>query len=89
MGAPAVAANVGAGKIEQTSRVVRDSYTLPPKEYETISRVQKRCLKRRVGGSKSEAVRAGFAALARMPDTELFELIETLVKVKTGRPTEA
>ncbi|HWS86430.1 MAG TPA: hypothetical protein VN282_05685 [Pyrinomonadaceae bacterium] len=85
-GGPAVKA---PEPVEPVERVVRDSYTMPPAEYETLSKVQKRCLKRGVVVSKSEVVRAGFAALARMPDGELFELIETLVKVKTGRPTEA
>jgi hypothetical protein len=75
-------------KVEPVERVVRDSYTMPPAEYETLSKVQKRCLKRGVVVSKSEVVRAGFAALARMSDRELFELIEALVKVKTGRPAE-
>jgi hypothetical protein len=73
---------------EQVEKVVRDSYTMPPSEYETISRVKKRCLKRGVVVNKSEVVRAGFAALDRMPDKELFELIEGLAKVKTGRPAE-
>lgn len=76
------------GKAEQVEKVVRDSYTMPPKEYETISKVQKRCLKRGVVVSKSEVVRAGFAALDRMGDRELFELFQGLAKVKTGRPSE-
>ena len=77
-----------AGKGELVERVVRDSYTMPPAEYETLSNIQKRCLKRGMVVSKSEVVRAGFAALAQMPDRELFELVEALVKVKTGRPAE-
>lgn len=75
-------------KVEQAEKVVRDSYTMPPKEYGTISRVQKRCLKRGVVVNKSEVVRAGFAALDRMGDRELFELFQGLAKVKTGRPSE-
>lgn len=76
------------GKTDQPEKVVRDSYTMPPREYETIRKVQKRCLKRGMVVNKSEVVRAGFAALARMPDGELFELFEALTKVKTGRPAE-
>jgi hypothetical protein len=72
----------------EVEKVVRDSYTMPPKEYETISRVQKRCLKRGVVVNKSEVVRAGFAALDRLGDRELFEFFEGLTKVKTGRPSE-
>ena len=76
------------GTAEHAEKVVRDSYTMPPKEYETITKVQQRCLKRGLVVSKSEVVRAGFAALGALPDRELFALIEGLVKVKTGRPPE-
>lgn len=82
------AAPPAKGKVEQAEKVVRDSYTMPPGEYETISKVQKRCLKRGVVVNKSEVVRAGFAALDRMGDRELFELLQGLAKVKTGRPSE-
>ena len=85
-GGPAAAP--AKGKAEQAEKVVRDSYTMPPGEYETISKVQKRCLKRGVVVNKSEVVRAGFAALDRMGDRELFELFQGLAKVKTGRPSE-
>ena len=88
-GSKAGAAKAGAPtRVEQVEKVVRDSYTMPPGEHETISRVRKRCLKRGIIVNKSEVVRAGFAALDRMPDKELFELIEGLTKVKTGRPAE-
>ena len=79
---------LSSGKAEQAEKVVRDSYTMPPKEYETITKVQQRCLKRGLVVSKSEVVCPGFAALGTLPDRELFALIEGLVKVKTGRPPE-
>ena len=89
-GSKAGAAKTGGtpAQVEQVERVVRDSYTMPPTEYETISKIQKRCLKRGLVISKSEVVRAGFAALNTVSDRELFALIEALVKVKTGRPPE-
>lgn len=62
---------------------------MPPSEYEMLPRVQTRCLlKRGVVVNKSEVVRAGFAALDRMGDRELFKLFQRLSKVKTGRPPE-
>lgn len=76
------------GKAEQAEKIVRDSYTVPPKEYETITKVQQRRLKRGLVVSKSEVVRAGFAALGTPPDRDLFALTEGLVKVKTDRPPE-
>lgn len=87
-GGAAAAAGKKSDKVEQAERVVRDSYTMPPTEYKTLSKVQQRCLKHGLVVSKSEVVRAGFAALGALPDSELFALIEGLAKVKTGRPPE-
>jgi hypothetical protein len=68
-------------------KVIRDSFTIPGDEYELISRIKKRCMKAGVSANKSEVLRAGLAALDAMPDRELAKVFESLVKVKTGRPT--
>lgn len=70
----------GAGK------VIRDSFTIPEDEYELISRIRQRCMKAGVGADKSEVLRAGLAALSKMPDGELTKMFEALFRVKTGRP---
>lgn len=70
----------GAGK------VIRDSFTIPGDEYELISRIKKRCMKAGVSANKSEVLRAGLAALNQMSDGELAQAVESLTRVKTGRP---
>ena len=49
--------------------------------------LQKRCLGSAQGVSKSELVRAGLHALVKMPNIELIKALDTLEKVKTGRPS--
>ena len=68
------------------AKVIRDSFTIPDGEYELISRIKRRCMKEGISASKSEVLRAGLAALARMPDRELARVFQRLPKVKTGRP---
>jgi hypothetical protein len=71
---------------EAPPKVIRDSFTIPEAEYELIFRIKKRCMKAGVGANKSEVLRAGLAALDRMPDGELARQFERLPRVKTGRP---
>jgi hypothetical protein len=67
-------------------RVIRDSFTIPDDEYETISLIKKRCMKAGVSVNKSEVLRAGLAALNGMSDKELAKVFQDLARVKTGRP---
>ena len=69
------------------SRVIRDSFTIPSGEYEQIAQLRERCLKGGLVASKSELLRAGLAALAEMPESELLRMLRSLPRVKTGRPT--
>lgn len=68
-------------------RVIRDSFTLPSDDYESIAALKKRCLQLAVNVTKSEVIRAGLHALQQRSDNELLELINGLAKVKTGRPS--
>lgn len=70
----------------ESSRVVRDSFTMPAQEYEQIAALRERCLKSQISVNKSEILRAGLAALAAMSDGELALALQSLAKVKTGRP---
>lgn len=70
------------------SRVVRDSFTMPERDYGLISELRNRCLKAGVTATKSEMIRAGLNALNEMSDKELLSIIEQLSKVKTGRPPQ-
>jgi hypothetical protein len=72
---------------EPKTKVIRDSFTLPSGDYELIATLQQRCLHSAVNANKSEIIRAGLQILNRMSDEELVEAINSLEKVKTGRPS--
>jgi len=67
-------------------KVIRDSFTMPVTDYESIDRIRRRAMKGGVGTNKSEILRAGLAVLDKMPDKELLRVFEKLPKVKPGRP---
>ncbi|MHC5719383.1 MAG: hypothetical protein ACYTX0_46875, partial [Nostoc sp.] len=67
-------------------KVIRDSFTLPSGDYELIATIRQRCLKSAVNATKSEVIRAGLHILQSLSDKELIRAIESLEKVKTGRP---
>jgi len=69
-------------------KVIRDSFTLPGRDYELIATIRQRCLKSAVNATKSEVIRAGLHILDSLSDEELIQVINRLEKVKTGRPTE-
>ncbi|MBD1895538.1 hypothetical protein H6F50_18810 [Coleofasciculus sp. FACHB-712] len=69
-------------------RVIRDSFTLPCEDYELISAIRQRCLNSAVNVAKSEVIRAGLHALNDLPDEALLKVIESLTKIKTGRPAK-
>lgn len=71
---------------EKNSKVIRDSFTLPSGDYELIATIRQRCLKSAVNATKSEVIRAGLHILQSLSDEELLRAIESLEKVKTGRP---
>lgn len=73
-------------KSNGVSKVIRDSFTIPDEEYESISVIKKRCMKSGISANKSEILRAGLAVLRGMPDRELAQTFESLPRVKTGRP---
>ena len=69
-------------------KLVRDSFTLPEPEYETISRLKKRCLKAGLAAKKSEILRAAVASLAALTDAALLATVRHLKVIKTGRPAK-
>jgi hypothetical protein len=71
---------------EKKQKVIRDSFTLPSGDYELIATIRQRCLKSAVNATKSEVIRAGLHILQSLSDEELIRAIESLEKVKTGRP---
>lgn len=86
-----VQAVVAAGKKSKLAKVkkpklVRDSFTIPAQEYEQLAELKQRCLTAGIAVKKSELLRAGLQALAAMSDAALSTQLETLEKLKTGRP---
>jgi hypothetical protein len=70
----------------RVDKVIRDSFTMPAADYESITRIKQRAMKSGVGTNKSEILRAGLAVLDRMTDKDLLKVFEKLPKVKPGRP---
>ncbi len=73
----------GAAK---TDKVIRDSFTMPASDYESISQIKMRAMKAGIGTSKSEILRAGLVVLSTLSDKEFLKLFQGLPKVKPGRP---
>lgn len=69
-------------------RVARDSFTMPHQDYALIQSLRDRCLQVGVSVTKSEVLRAGLRILSDLSDHELRQVVERLVKVKTGRPQQ-
>lgn len=75
-------------KIDKSKRIqtIRDSFTIPDFDYGKISSLQERLLKLGLNANKSEIVRAGFHALENLSDQDLLLILQSLEKIKTGRP---
>jgi len=67
-------------------KVTRDSFTMPSTNYEKIGQLRAKCLKAGFSVTKSEIIRAGLHALESLPMEHLRKVIESLEKVKPGRP---
>ncbi len=70
-------------------KLVRDSFTIPKSEYSVIDDLKQRVAKLGKPAKKSELLRAGIKALARMADTELTAALGQVPAIKTGRPGKA
>lgn len=82
----AVLAPAAEGKSKAKAKLVRDSFTMPPGDYELIAQLKQRALKLQRTTKKSELLRAGLQALAAMSDQQMLRTLEGLSPVKTGRP---
>ncbi|MBD3557526.1 hypothetical protein H6S82_01415 [Planktothrix sp. FACHB-1355] len=68
-------------------RVVRDAFTMPATDHEKFALIQKKCLEMGIVVTKSEIVRAGLNYFSDLGNQELKKIIESVPKLKTGRPT--
>ena len=82
---------VNSEKVSDVSlqnKVIRDGFTMPTEDYDLIAKLRNRGLEAGYDSNKSEVLRAGLHALTSMSTTELIQVLQTLSKVKTGRPTK-
>ena len=71
---------------DKPEKVIRDSFTMPVADYELLGVLKRRCIGLGVAIKKSELLRAGLAALGRLPDESLAGMVAAVESVKTGRP---
>jgi len=70
-------------------KLVRDSFTIPRTEYETLDALKARLVKLARPAKKSEVLRAGIAVLASLNDNALCAALDAVPAIKTGRPKKA
>jgi hypothetical protein len=69
-------------------KVIRDGFTMPAGDYALIDHVRAKSMQSGYAVTKSEVLRAGLHVLNRMSPVELEQVLETLEKVKPGRPAK-
>lgn len=70
-------------------KLVRDSFTIPAREYEAIDALKKRYLESGIHMKKSEILRAGLLALSSMNAEELTAVAGRVERIKPGRPKKS
>lgn len=75
-------------KVEKARKpkLVRDSFTIPKAEYQVLDALKQRSAGLARPVKKSELLRAGIKALARMSDAALLDALQAVPAIKTGRP---
>jgi len=68
------------------NKVIRDSFTIPKDEYQTIHDLKLRSAKLGHGMKKSELIRAGIKVLSILSDSAFTQAIAQIPMIKTGRP---
>ena len=71
---------------EPRPALIRDSFTMPEHDYSKLDQLKKRCLMQSISIKKSELLRAGLRALELLDDDRLRELLDSVERLKTGRP---
>jgi hypothetical protein len=75
-------------KAVETEKVIRDAFSMPVADQQLIQDIKIRGIKLGLGVNKSEIVRAGLRALMELPDAKLTALLNSVPKIKVGRPGE-
>ena len=76
-------------KVQEKSKVVRDSFTMPQNDYDKIAELKQVCQKAGLHVKKSELLRAGLQALSKLSVMQLERAIVQLAPIKTGRPKKS
>lgn len=66
--------------------LVRDSFTMPEREYAVLLEVKQACLRAGIDVKKSELLRIGVALLGQLDVATLQGVLAALPQLKTGRP---
>ena len=74
------------GKKSPKEKVIRDSFTMPRKDYEKISALKQNLFTMGISAKKNEVLRAGLYALEALTDKGLKEIISKVEHIKAGRP---
>lgn len=67
-------------------KTIRDTFTFPEDEYELIDQLIDRALTLKKRVNKSYLVRSGLRALLELSDKDFIRTLESMRKVKIGRP---
>ena len=67
-------------------KVKRDTFSLPPTDYQRIFDIKNDALQSAIEVNKSEVVRAGLIALQKLSPEKRNELLQSVEKMKPGRP---
>jgi hypothetical protein len=76
----------GNDSARKATNVIRDSFTMPVRDYELIGALKSKCIGLGLAVKKSELLRAGLHALTQISDENLARVIAAVESVKTGRP---
>lgn len=88
--APKAKKDSGAAKEKPVKiKLVRDSFTMPDKEYAVLGEVKKECLKAGIAVKKSELLRVGVALVRKLDLNALKEQVAALPVLKAGRPKKS
>jgi hypothetical protein len=70
------------------AKMVRDSFTIPETDYALFNTLKQRALAAGKEIKKGELLRAGLTVLNSLPESELFNVLASVERIKTGRPSK-
>lgn len=74
---------------KENDKLVRDSFTIPAREYDAIDALKQRYLENGIHMKKSEILRAGLLALSSMDSDDLAAVAGRIERIKPGRPKKS